>query len=140
MCYLCTVMSLTVDKGVSWFKRKAISIGTITLYIKHYKDDTGVERIDIDQTITGGIPGTREERCLDWTTRNRDDSLFGAVVGRSRRTKADAIECDFLKTDWTADTLEHGLIQSYVESDTPKSNTTWIADQVCPSILSLYMS
>ncbi|KAG6878645.1 hypothetical protein C0993_001168 [Termitomyces sp. T159_Od127] len=36
-------------QGVSWFKRKAISLGTITLKVKHYKDDEGIEHVDIDQ-------------------------------------------------------------------------------------------
>lgn len=117
-------------QGVSWFKRKIISIGTITLYIKHYKDDANVEHIDIDQTITGGIPGTTEKRTLTWTERENEDHLFGAVKGKSRRVKANELDIPFLKEGWTADTFEHGLVQSYVESDTPKSGTVWIANQV----------
>ena len=117
-------------QGVSWFKRKIIAVGTVTLYVKHYKTDN-VENVDIDQTITGGIPGTREERILDWVSREKSDSLFGDVVARSRRVKLDDIEEEYLKKDWTADTVQHGVIQSYVESDTPKSKTSWIADQVC---------
>lgn len=117
-------------QGVSWFKRKIIAVGTVTLYVKHYKTDN-VENVDIDQTITGGIPGTREERILDWVSREKSDSLFGDVVARSRRVKLDEIEEEYLKKDWTADTVQHGVIQSYVESDTPKSKTSWIADQVC---------
>ncbi|KAJ7076569.1 hypothetical protein B0H15DRAFT_593587 [Mycena belliarum] len=116
-------------QGVGWLKRKAISIGTVTLAVKHYKDADGVEHVDIDQTITGGIPGTREERTLDWTERPHEDSLFGAVAGKSRRVQVSELEEEFLKKDWTADTLEHGVIQSYVYSDTPKSGTTWIANQ-----------
>ncbi|KAH9486607.1 hypothetical protein JR316_0000672 [Psilocybe cubensis] len=116
-------------QGVSWLKRKAISIGTITLAIKHYKDEDGVEHIDIDQTLTGGIPGTRETRTLWWKERQNEDHLFGAVIGKSRRVKAEELDIPFLQGPWTADTLEHGLIQSYVESDTPKSGTTWIANQ-----------
>jgi len=121
-------------QGVGWLKRKAISIGTITLYIKHYKDADGVEHIDIDQTITGGIPGTREERTLWWKERENYDSLFGHVKGKSRRVKAEELDIPFLQKEWTADTLERGLIQSYVESDTSKSNTTWIANQVSSTI------
>ena len=34
-------------QGVGWLKRKAISLGTVTLDIKHYKDDDGVEHIDL---------------------------------------------------------------------------------------------
>ncbi|KAJ7278898.1 hypothetical protein C8J57DRAFT_1125638 [Mycena rebaudengoi] len=116
-------------QGIGWFKRKVISVGTVTLYIKHYQNDEGAECIDIDQTITGGYPGTREERILSWTDGYAEDSLFGAVVGKTRRVKASELEEDFLTKNWTAETLEHGLIQSYVNSDTPKSGTPWIANQ-----------
>jgi len=116
-------------QGVSWFKRKIISLGTITLFVKHYKDDANAEHIDIDQTITGGIPGTTEKRTLTWTERENEDHLFGAVKGRSRRVMADKLDIPFLKEGWTADTFNHGLVQSYVESDTPKSGTVWIANQ-----------
>jgi hypothetical protein len=117
-------------QGVSWVKRTAINLGTVTLKIKHYKDDGGIEHIDIDQTITGGIPGTREVRTLSWTERETLDGIFGAVIGKSRRINIDEVE-ECLKKGWTADTIEHGGVQSYVVSDTPKSGTTWIANQVC---------
>jgi hypothetical protein len=57
--------------------------------------------------------------------------MFGHVVGQSRRINVADIEDEYLKTGWTEDTAEHGAIESYVESDTPKSKTTWIAHQVC---------
>jgi len=116
-------------QGVGWLKRKAIAYGTLTLAIKHYKDDGGIEHIDIDQTLTGGIPGTSEKRTLTWTERENDDHIFGHVLGKSRRIKAEELEDEFLKNHWTSETLEHGVVQSYVESDTPKSGTTWIANQ-----------
>lgn len=116
-------------QGVSWFKRRAISIGTVTLYVKHYRDSEDIEHVDIDQTLTGGIPGTTEKRTLTWKERENDDSLFGAVIGKSRRTTVDVLDEPFLQKNWTEDTLEHGVIQSYVESDTKKSGTTWIANQ-----------
>lgn len=105
-------------------------MATVTLAIKHYKDDDGTEHVDIDQTLTGGIAGTTETRTLTWKERENEDHIFGAVVGKSRRTKVDVFEEDYLKKGWTEDTIEHGVIQSYVESDTPKSGTTWIANQV----------
>ncbi|KAF8167759.1 LCCL domain-containing protein [Crassisporium funariophilum] len=120
-----TILAL---QGVGWLKRKAISYGTVTLSVKHYKEDD-VECIDIDQTITGGIPGTSETRRLIWTERELEDGVFGFVIGKSRRIKVDELDIEFLKEGWTADTLEHGVVQSYVESDTPKSGTTWIANQ-----------
>jgi len=116
-------------QGLSWFTRRAISLATITLYVRHYKDDSNVEHIDIDQTLTG-IPGTTENRILDWTFRENEDYLFGAVLGRSRRVQLDEIDNEFLRKGWLPDTVEHGAINSYVKSDTPKSNTTWIAEQI----------
>ncbi|KAI0286924.1 hypothetical protein BGY98DRAFT_1104985 [Russula aff. rugulosa BPL654] len=103
-------------QGVSWFRRRAIA------------GDDGVERIDIDQTLTG-IPGTSENRILDWTFREHDDYLFGSVLGKSRRANVDEIENEFLKEGWLPDTVQDGVINSYVESDTPKSHTSWIAEQ-----------
>ncbi|KAF8221982.1 hypothetical protein L208DRAFT_1446797 [Tricholoma matsutake] len=118
-------------QGVPWWKRKAIGLATLTLAIKHYKDDAGIEHIDIDQTLTGGIPGTTEIRILTWTERPNEDHVFGPVIGKSRRIKVDSEELEdpFLKEHWTNDTITHGLVQSYAKSDTPKSGTTWTADQ-----------
>ena len=117
-------------QGVGWLKRRAISLATVTLYVKHYKDDSGVEHIDIEQKLTGGIPGTTEKRILDWTFREHDDSLYGAVRGKSRRVKLDEIETEFLKKGWLEDTEEHGGINAYAQSDTAKSGRSWTADQV----------
>lgn len=116
-------------QGLSWLTRHAIALATVTLYIRHYKDDGGIEHIDIDQTLTG-IPGTSEYRTLDWTLREHEDYLFGPVVGRSRRVKVNEIENEFLRDGWLRDTVQDGAINSYVKSDTPRSNTTWIAEQV----------
>ncbi|KDR69577.1 hypothetical protein GALMADRAFT_255791 [Galerina marginata CBS 339.88] len=116
-------------EGVSWLKRKAVGLGTVTLSIKHYKNEDGVEHIDIDQTLTGGIQGASELRTLQWKGQEDEHPLFGAVIGKSRRVKAEELDIAFLQSDWTADTLEHGLIQAYIESNTVKSRTTWIANQ-----------
>ncbi|KAK0456655.1 hypothetical protein EV421DRAFT_1697809 [Armillaria borealis] len=131
--YLNKTLSDSTDEilrlqGVSWLKRKAISIGTVTLYIKHYRDDDGIEKVDIDQTVAG-ISGTSEKRTLTWTERENNDDIFGPVIGKSRRVKLGELEEEFLKTGWTEDTVEHGVIQAYAESDTPKSGTTWIGNQ-----------
>lgn len=117
-------------QGVGWWKRKAIGLGSITLFIKHYKDDEGLEHIDIDQTITGGIPGTSERRLLAWRERENEDHVFGSVLGKSRRIAVDQLDIPFLKEGWTEDTLKHGVVQAWAESNTPKSGTTWTANQV----------
>jgi hypothetical protein len=46
--------------------RTAIPYATITIDIHHFKEDDGIERINIDQTLTGGIQGTSEKRTMDW--------------------------------------------------------------------------
>ena len=116
---------------MGWLKRRAIGIATVTLYIKHYKDDEGIEHIDIDQTITGGIPGTTELRTLIWKERHNEDHLFGPVIGKSRRVKAEEVEEEWLKKGWTDDTYELGVVETVAESDTAKSGTTWNGHQVC---------
>jgi len=126
-----TEMDLILQKqGVGWFTRRAISWSTITVYIKHYKDDDGVEHIDIQQTLSGGIGGTTEERTLDWVPRTHEDNIFNAVIGKSRRIPVGDIEDEFLRQNWLPDVTKHGAINSFVESDTPKSKMTWTADQV----------
>ncbi|KAN0129521.1 hypothetical protein V8E53_012703 [Lactarius tabidus] len=116
-------------QGVSWMNRTAISYGTITLYVKHHKDENGIEQVVTEQTLTG-IPGTTEKRILDWTVREHYDYLFGAVVGKSRRRKVEDIEEDFLRGGWLPDTVEHGVIGSWIESDTAKSGYSWTSDEV----------
>lgn len=66
-------------QGISWWMRKVIANITLTLYIKHYKDDDGVEHIDIRQVGTGGFEGNKEDRMLDWTDRATEDPVFGPV-------------------------------------------------------------
>jgi hypothetical protein len=117
-------------QGVSWFTRQAIKYGTVTLSLKHFKDEDAIEHINIDQTITGGLPGTRETRTLVWKEQENHDYVFGYYIGKSRRVSVDQLDVAFLKEGWTADTIKHGLVQSYVQSDTAKSGTAWIVDQV----------
>ena len=52
------------------------------------------------------------------------------IGGRTLRLKVEDLTDDFLKEGWLPDTVEHGIIESFVESDTPKSGKTWIAIQV----------
>lgn len=122
-------------QGVSWLTRRAIAAATLYLEVNHYKDESGVEHIDIKQTLTGGFGGTVEERTIDWTPREKNDRIFGDVVGKSRRVRLEELDIDWLKKGWTNDVSETGVIEAYVESDTPKSGTSWIADQVRTHIL-----
>jgi len=117
-------------QGVSWLKRSAIAIATITLHVKHYKDEGADEHIDIDQTITGGIPGTSENRTLDWVEREKEDGLFGHVISKSRRLAVADITDKHLRGEWLPDTVRDAAIHTVAESDTAKSGLVWTAEQV----------
>ena len=117
-------MSLT-DKimqlqGVRWLTRKALGAGTLHVTVKHYKDDGGVEHIDIDQSLSG-VTSTREERVLNWEPSEQRDPVFGALISKSRRRPIAEVDKPFLAQGWLPDTIEHGGIESYIDSDTSKS-------------------
>ncbi|KAI0756596.1 hypothetical protein C8Q80DRAFT_1091240 [Daedaleopsis nitida] len=118
-------------QGVSWFTRKAIGMATLYLAIKHFTED-GIEHVDIEQTITGGIKGTNEHRILDWTERTHEDHVFGPVFSKSRRVSLDEVEKEWLKKDWSlAESLVDGkIIYTTAKSDTSKSGKTWSTEQV----------
>jgi hypothetical protein len=67
---------------------------------------------------------------LDWTVRENNNGLFGPVLGKFRRVRIDEFDDQYLRNGWLSDTEEHGAIDVYTESDTPKSKKTWIANQV----------
>lgn len=113
-------------------KRSAIAYGYVTLHVTHTKGDDGIERINIAQTLTGGFEGTTENRILDWTERENEDHIFGAVIGKSRRINPEKLDNEYLKKGWLPDVYEHGAIQAWVKSNELKSGTDWIAEQVSP--------
>ena len=117
-------------QGVGWATRKIISKATITLHINHYKDSQGVEHIDIEQTLTGGITASPELRTLDWTPRKVDHSLFGATIGKSRRIPVADIHDGYLKSGWLPDVSRDGAIEVYAESDKEKNSHTWKSNMV----------
>ncbi|KAI0008808.1 hypothetical protein F4779DRAFT_417164 [Xylariaceae sp. FL0662B] len=79
-------------QGVGWLTRKAIGAATVTLHVKQYEGLPGapststapVTHVDIEQTVTGGLKGNAEARCLDYEFREHSDWLFGHVRGQSR--------------------------------------------------------
>lgn len=106
-------------------------MASVYLSVKHYKDENGIEHIDIDQTVTGGIKGTSEYRVLDWTERPHEDHVFGAVLSKSRRVPLAEVEREWLKKDWEDESFENGeIIYTCAKSDTAKSGRTWSSEQV----------
>lgn len=110
--------------------RRLISTATITLDIKHYKDEGDVEHIDIEQTLTGGIAVSPEQRTLTWTWKKVDHSLFGATVARSRRIPIADVTDKYLNTGWLPDVSRDGAIQAYAEADKEKNSHSWKSDMV----------
>lgn len=117
-------------QGVGWLSRKIIRSSTITLFVKHYKDDEGVEHIDIEQTITGGLKGPPEYRTLNWTLHKLDHNLFGPIIGRSRRVPVVEITDGYLNSGWLPDVSRDDAIQSYAEADEEKNSNSWKTDMV----------
>ncbi|KAG1717961.1 hypothetical protein EDD22DRAFT_943997 [Suillus occidentalis] len=91
---------------------------TLTLVVKHYTDEGSLEHIDIEQTLSGGISGTNEERTLDWEERSQNSDVFGAVIGQSKRARVGEVDDEFLKSGWTEDAVEDGLILAWTAEQT----------------------
>ncbi|KAF8179272.1 hypothetical protein K438DRAFT_1531069, partial [Mycena galopus ATCC 62051] len=83
-----------------------------------------------------------EERTLSWTEHSDKDNLFGHMVGKTRWVLlVSDVEEEFLTKNWTPDTIEHDVVQisllslssiwrlHCIKSDTPKTGTSWIANQ-----------
>ncbi|KAL8635081.1 MAG: hypothetical protein Q9228_007394 [Teloschistes exilis] len=105
--------------------RRLISLATVTLTITQYTTDDSLTHIDIYQVASPGGISSQENRILDWTYRDHDDKVFGAVKGKSRWVKLVGIDDhEFLKEGY--DDLEGEHVQGYVES----KNGGWTVDQV----------
>lgn len=103
---------------------------SLTLSIKHTTDEAGVEHIDIDQRLSGSISGASENRVLDWHERDEYDDVFGHVTEKSRRIPVEEITDEFLKKDWTQDTIDDDIVLTDSWSTPGKNNYTWRAVQV----------
>lgn len=77
-----------------------MGIASLYLNVKQYTDADGIVHIDIDQTISGGLPGGSELRTLDFKPRKYTDGIFGNLEGSARFISADAIELPYQKEGW----------------------------------------
>ncbi|KAJ7573449.1 hypothetical protein C8J56DRAFT_840139 [Mycena floridula] len=116
--------SVLALQGIEETKRQAIQTGNVTLSIKHYTDNAGVEHVDIETTVAEGMPVNKEERLLDGKEYNNHHPLFGTVRASFSRTKPSEIKEEYLKNGWSTDSLEHGLV--YVVGG---NGTTWSGKQ-----------
>lgn len=117
-------------QGVSYLMRTVIANLSITVEPNHYIDDAGVEHIDMKQIIAGIFNAPTDNLVLNKEDHRRGDNIFGPLVINARRIKVDELEIDFLKEDWTDDTLEDGVIYCTVRSDTEKTGKDWVVNVV----------
>lgn len=109
-------------QGIGWLTRKGIGLATVTLHVKQY-DEAGVTHIDIEQSATGGVKGTTENRALDNEWREHSDWLFGKVKGRSEWLAAPVADEPYLNGNWEAGTSE------WVHNVAESLDNGWIATQ-----------
>jgi hypothetical protein len=117
-------------QGVSDQKRAAIANFSVTLEPHQYIDDAGVEHIDVKQTLVGGFDAPSDNFVLDDEDHFKDHDLVGPLFIKSGRIKVNELGVDFLKEDWTDETLEDGLIYSIARSHTEKTNKDWVVHLV----------
>ncbi|OAG43201.1 hypothetical protein AYO21_02487 [Fonsecaea monophora] len=124
-------------QGVPWLKRKIILLATVTLSVKEYIDDKDTTHIDLDQTATGGIQGTRELRTLDWSETIHRDHIFGTLKSRNRWV-SDLKTCEsgnggpldqYLTEGWLDEKVGpngEGFVQNWVINE----ERGWTAEQI----------
>lgn len=119
-------------QGIGWWTRKAISLATVSLACKQYKDEQSVTHIDIEQTATGGLKGTTELRVLDWSLREHDDQIFGKLKGQTRWSTFQDITENFLKEGWLDGDEEKAGPEGekHVESSVVNEEKGWKAQQI----------
>ncbi|CRK33349.1 hypothetical protein BN1708_001037 [Verticillium longisporum] len=127
-------------QGIGWMVRKAVGLATLTLHVKQYEGapkppstaTDPVTHIDIDQTATGGVKGTKENRCLDLEFREHADWLFGSCRGQSDWRSPAEIEDEFLKKGWLEGDAESTGPQgkSHVYSHVENVDNGWTATQI----------
>ncbi|KAL4940275.1 hypothetical protein BDV06DRAFT_213591 [Aspergillus oleicola] len=74
-------------QGVSWLTRKAISAANLTLHFTSGENEEQFPYLIMRQALTGGIPGSTEERIMDWVERQRSNHIYGDVLSRSKLVK-----------------------------------------------------
>ena len=124
-------------QGVSWYIRTIISYATIYQTLIHRTED-GVEKITVEQVLSGGAGASTEERDLDWVEREEDNKLYGSIVAKARRVQLKDVEIEYLRNGFIDD--GNGVIESYGASDTPKSGRVWVGQTVSNDPSCLFLS
>lgn len=116
--------------------RKAIGLASVTQHLKQSpttgEDGKPTTHINIEQTATGGLKGSSENRTLDWHFRGHTDWLFGTLQGKTRYSTMKALvdeskgqghveeDAKFLAEGWLKETEEGDIVESFVDNDGAK--------------------
>lgn len=120
-------------QGVGWLTRKTIGAATVTQSLSQSsvtgEDGQPTTAITIEQTLTGGLKGTTEQRTLDWHYRAHTDWVFGTLQGKTRyNTLAKVTEenkgtgnteedSKYLVEGWLKESEEGDIVESFVDND-----------------------
>ncbi|KAK4628944.1 hypothetical protein CLAFUW4_08384 [Fulvia fulva] len=101
-------------QGLPWLVRQAASYSAVSINLKQFKDERGVEHLDQEQVSTGGVKQL-EPRLLNGEWGERDVQFWGLVKGQNKYIKISEINDEFLKQDWLVEG-DGEVIWSYTES------------------------
>lgn len=87
-------------QGISWVKRRAAGLITVTERVRQQVDANGVDHLRVDQRIIGGIKGGEEHLRLDGQARESEDRNFGSVVEQCGWSDLSEIDDAFLVSGW----------------------------------------
>lgn len=76
-----------IQQGINWVVRKAIHLSEISLKVHQFEEKHETKsrtRVTISQRTSSGLPGTTEDRVLDWSENIQVDHVFGKSVGQAR--------------------------------------------------------
>lgn len=70
-------------QGLPWLVRQAASYSAVSINLKQFKDERGVEHLDQEQVSTGGVKQL-EPRLLNGEWGERDVQFWGLVKGQNK--------------------------------------------------------
>lgn len=118
-------------QGVGWLSRQALRVSsiTVTITIKQYDDEEGLNHLDAEQQLSGGIKSTPEPRTIDWKVRTNHDATLGDVLGRTRVVESKNLEAEFGKDD-VAFLGEGWDSQEQIQSFLKNEKKGWTTNQI----------
>ncbi|TFK84280.1 hypothetical protein K466DRAFT_602146 [Polyporus arcularius HHB13444] len=116
-------------QGVAPALRETLSLAVPHLAIKHHTAASGIEHIDVEQTVPG-LRASSERRVLDGSQKTVESPIFGALIVQNRRATADELGAGWLKDGLLPETFVDGtVVHSLAQSDPEKGGEAWRVEQ-----------